>query len=106
MTWPYGILDNFCAKVNLRRSSQMPRSEMFDAPRPEVALWIGDYAQVLLWPVSAATDLAISEAAEKGQSWLDNALATAEGARGVVDGYLVLALPEAPSREIEPLVRK
>ena len=101
-------LDALCVKVGLIRSQRIPTAEG-QAPAPEGAcLWASDYARLLFWPCRASDAASIERSARDGQAWFDEVLIQNEqNAHGrPIDGYLVLALPEAPGDEAREDVRR
>ncbi len=100
-------LEILCARVAMVRQPQLPR--MADVAEPPVGavLWSSSYAQLLLWPVSSNESKVIARATDEGEGWLDALLSQIEQSPAVpLDGYLVLALPAAPSPEADEEIRK
>jgi len=107
MEWPYALVDDLCQKVGLYQCATLPTFEGIERLPDEAAFWISDYACLLVWPISEMNTKALRAAGSRGQDWLDHALADAEGkSGGVIDGYLVLVLPLAPSAEVAEEARR
>lgn len=101
-------LDVLCAKVGLIRSQDLPIAEGLARAPEEACLWTSDYARLLFWPCRASDATSIEENAREGQAWFDEVLVQSErNAQGrPIDGYLILALPEAPVDEAREDVRR
>ncbi len=101
-------LGDLCEAVGLRQVAKLPLVDNVDAPPEGATLWQSSYAIVLLWPCQANCLDDIVGAVERGQSWFDLVLCAEEAKRAgrVVDGYLVLALSQAPSAEARDDVRR
>ena len=97
----YAALDPLSAKVGLVRVDTLPRDEA-TAPAPQgIALWSSTYARLLLWPCPSSDAATVEASARAGQRWFDEVLVEGERKSGgrPIDGYLVLALPEAPDED-------
>lgn len=101
-------LDALCVKVGLIRSQEMPAVNDLSTAPDGASLWSSDYARLLFWPCCASDAASIEKTAQEAQAWFDELLVQIEhNARGrPVDGYLVLALPEAPGDEAREDVRR
>lgn len=100
-------LEQLCARVVMARQAELPRLADVAEPPAGAALWSSDYAQLLLWPVASSEGEAISRATDEGEGWLDAVLSRAERSPAIpLDGYLVLALPAAPTPEADDEIRK
>jgi len=100
-------LDELCAKVGLERTNDLPRPETQVCPPEGATLWSSSYARVLLWPCGASDFASVEKAAVVGQAWFDEVLVQGErDTRGhPIDGYLVLALPQAPDANAREDIR-
>jgi hypothetical protein len=101
-------IDDLCGKVGFH-IEQLPKFKNLNIePPPGTTLWVSDYAAVLLWPIDKTSAGPLQIAAEQGQSYFDELLVTKEGAANgrVVDGYLLLALPSAPTNDVQPTIRR
>jgi hypothetical protein len=104
----YAALDPLSAKVGLVRVDTLPRDEA-TAPAPQgIALWSSTYARLLLWPCPSSDAATVEASARAGQRWFDEVLVEGERKSGgrPIDGYLVLALPEAPDKDAREDVRR
>ena len=65
--------------------------------------WSGRYAAVVLWPVPSNEMGVLRAEALRAEGWFAEALAAEEANRDgrVLDGYLILALPSAPSDQVQ-----
>lgn len=100
-------IERWSMRVALAREMEVPTRPGAAPPPAGAALWTSEYAQLLLWPVASNESEAIVQAADEGEGWLDAALSAADGpSRIPIDGYLVLALPEAPTVEADQVVRR
>ena len=84
-------------KVGLTRTD-LPTPEGVGSAPENTALWTSSYACVLFWPCEASDSVSVEHAAAAGQAWFDEVLIKGERkSHGrPIDGYLVLALPQAP----------
>lgn len=99
-------LEPLCEKVSLRRTALTATG---DTALPHgAALWSSSYARLLLWPIDATENRRIAHAALAGEQEVDRLLTSAEESAGhpSIDGYLVLALAEAPSEDSRELIRE
>lgn len=103
-----GQLEELCAKVGLVSINDLPQSETPIRPPNGSTLWSSSYARVLLWPCGASDPASVEQAAAAGQAWFDEVLVQGERhTRGrPIDGYLVLALPQAPDAEAREEIRR
>ena len=100
-------LDHLCSRVAMVRQTNFPRLANVAEPPDGMVLWSSAYAHLLLWPVASNVGKAIARATDEGEGWLDAMLSRADRpAKIPLDGYLVLALPDAPEPESEEEVRK
>lgn len=99
-------LDELCTKVGLRQTA-LPKGEGDHAVPVGTTLWISSYARLVLWPCGASDASGVIAAAREGQGWFDEMLVRGEAqSRGPIDGYLVLALPDAPAADANEDVRR
>lgn len=101
-------IDELCAKVGFVRAEYLPQPEATNRAPEGAALWSSSYARVLLWPCGASDSVSVEQAAAVGQAWFDEVLIQGERAtRGrPIDGYLVLALPQAPDAKAREDIRR
>lgn len=100
-------LEQLCTRVAMARQAQLPRLADVAEPPAGAALWSSNYAQLLLWPVASNESEVIALATDEGEGWLDALLSQAERSPTIpLDGYLVLALPAAPTPEADKEIRK
>lgn len=101
-------LNRLCIKVGLDRTLQLPVPEIAIATPEGAALWSSSYARVLLWPCAGGDLGAVEQAAAQAQAWFDEILVQAERTSygGLIDGYLVLALPEPPEDVAREEIRR
>jgi len=97
-------LDILCGKVSLARQS-IPHIDGMDAPPVGAAFWSSDYACVLLWPIVNFNLTGYQEGAAMALDFLDSVLSGEELLKKHVDGYLVLALENKPTSELDLAVR-
>jgi len=65
---------------------------------PEGEAWLGEHAWMLLWPVDDASSFTIEQAWHDAERHLDEVIPDEVATGGsVIDGYVVLALPERPA---------
>lgn len=65
---------------------------------PEGEAWLGEHAWMLLWPVDDASSITIERAWHDAERHLDELIPDEVATGGsVIDGYVVLALPERPT---------
>lgn len=98
------VLDLLCNKVHLARENLPSVEGVEDLPQG-AAFWTADYACLLLWPITESGLLSFKESAAKAQDFLDGVLTEREVQRKYTDGYLVLALNEKPTGEVDMAVR-
>jgi hypothetical protein len=101
-------LDGLCCKVGLRFTEGLPESKSgIVAPRG-TALWSSSYAYLLLWPLASTEPSAIRHGASEAEGWFDEVLERLEASslERAIDGYLVLALPQAPADDAREEVRR
>ncbi|CAB3647373.1 hypothetical protein [Achromobacter pestifer] len=101
-------LDELCTKVGLVRAEDLPRPATALQPPEGTTLWFSSYARLLLWPCGASESTSVDQAAAVGQAWFDELLVQSERSmRGrPIDGYLVLALPQAPDPQALEDIRR
>jgi len=101
-------LDVLCRKVGLHAAAQLPQSEQAITPPGATALWSSAYAHLLLWPVGGVSRELIERSANEAEGWFDEFLGQAEAASSgpLLDGYLVLALPQTPAGDAADEIRK
>ncbi|WP_157403811.1 hypothetical protein [Pseudomonas helleri] len=100
----HAVLDDLCGKVNLRRQSLPNVEDVSDFPKHS-AFWSSDYACVLLWPILGNDVNDLIEGAAVAQDYLNGVLGEMDKLSKHIDGYLVLALNEKPSQEMDLVVR-
>jgi hypothetical protein len=100
-------LDDLCARVELYRAANLPVVRTAAEPPDGTAMWEGSYARVALWPIAGLETDDLRTAATRGQDWLDAVLNDSERTvpSRVIDGYLLLALPKPPTKELEEQIR-
>lgn len=100
-------LDGLCQKVGLQVLEKLPAIIEETDPPVGATMWAGDYACVLLWPVQSTEVAIVHSAVLAGQGWFDKLLLDMEASKSgrVVDGYLVLALPQLPEGSLEHEIR-
>lgn len=104
----YAELDPLSAKVGFKRVDSLPHAEA-TTPAPQgTALWSATYARLLLWPCPGSDATTVEASAQAGQRWFDEVLVEGERRSGgrPLDGYLVLALPEAPQDDAREDIRR
>jgi hypothetical protein len=101
-------LDLLCRKVGLEMAQALPTTKDAVQTPPFAALWSGDYAHVLLWPLSGISPASIEKSASEAEGWLDDLLSGYEGKSPgrTIDGYLVLALPQPPGDDAKEEIRR
>jgi hypothetical protein len=98
-----GLIDIYAGAVGLEKSTppRIPGTE-----EDQVIRWEAPYAQLLLWRIQSTGKGRIRDEVEKAQEILDGLLLSAEKRQsGVVDGYLLLFLGNAPDEELHSLIR-
>lgn len=100
-------LDKLCRRVGLARTANLPAVQEMHAPPEGATLWTSSYAHLMLWPVGQDGQT-LAQVAEAGEAWFDEWLMhTERSARGrSIDGYLVLALLNAPQNDEREHVRR
>ncbi len=101
-------LNELCVKVGLHRTSDLPSPGIAISAPSGATLWSSPYALVLLWPCRGNDYVSVEQAAAQGQAWFDEVLVGKEqsSSGGLIDGYLVLALPQAPEEEAREKIRR
>jgi hypothetical protein len=101
-------LAQLCDKVRLHPALLPAMSAAGVRPPKQSFLWAGDYACVLLWPISETDSAAVRVTALSAQGWFDELLSARErdGDGRTVDGYLVLALPTEPNADLKDEIRR
>jgi hypothetical protein len=101
-------LDELCTKVHIELLRELPQFEFSVQPPAGTTLWVSPYAWVLLWPCTSGDQAHLEQEASLGQAWFDDVLSHAErrASGRPIDGYLVVALPEAPSADASEFVRR
>lgn len=100
-------LELLCRKVGLRRMDALPSHRVAVAPPPSAMLWSSSYACLLLWPLEASAPAEIERGAGEAEGWFDELLSGVEATKsGPIDGYLVLALPDAPGDDAKDEIRR
>jgi hypothetical protein len=96
-------LGGACERVAL---SLQDVSKFDPPPPPSALLWLGTYAAVMLCPINDPLGLRRAEA--EAEAWMAELLEKCErsGHQRVIDGYLVLALPNVPTGNLEDEVRR
>jgi hypothetical protein len=98
------LLDHLCNKVKLVRET-LPSVDGISGLPQGAAFWSAGYACLLLWPITGVGLENFKESAAMAQDFLDGILSEREGRNKHTDGYLVLALSEKPSGELDKAVR-
>lgn len=99
-------VDELCAKVGLQQAG-LPVAAGEHVVPAGTTLWTSSYARLVLWPCGASDAAGVIAAAREGQGWFDEMLVRGEAqSRGLIDGYLVLALPAAPAADASEDVRR
>lgn len=100
-------LNKLCVRVELFRAPKLPVVQAAEPPQ-DAAIWEGTYASLVLWPVAESDQSQVRLAVARGQDWIDAVLNATERRVPLrtADGYLVLALPARPSRELEEDIRQ
>jgi hypothetical protein len=101
-------LNELCVKVGLDRTPELPSPGIAISAPEGTALWSSSYALVLLWPCGGGDYVSVEQAAAQGQAWFDEVLVRKERSSlgGLIDGYLVLALPQAPEEDAREKIRR
>lgn len=101
-------LNELCVKVGLHCVPDLPSPGIEISAPTGTTLWSSSYAFVLLWPCHGGDYVSVEQAAARGQAWFDEVLVRSEqrSLGGLIDGYLVLALPEAPSADARDEIRR
>ncbi|MET4791644.1 hypothetical protein ABIF64_003822 [Bradyrhizobium japonicum] len=100
-------VEALCRKVGFHRSDVLPATKDSARPPDYSALWISDYAYLLLWPIAGNSPDALQAGAVEAEGWFDELLSSVESQRSdrVVDGYLVCALSQLPADEVKDQIR-
>ncbi|PRA51907.1 hypothetical protein [Brucella pituitosa] len=99
-------LDELCAKVGLQQAGLPVAAGEYAVPAG-TTLWTSRYARLVLWPCGSSDATGVTAAAREGQGWFDEILVRGEAqSRGPIDGYLVLALPSAPTADASEDARR
>jgi hypothetical protein len=98
-------LDEACGRVALRR---LNASELETPPPVAMSVWLGTYAAVVLCPVISDSAEGLRRAEAEAEAWIAELLDKYESAghRRVIDGYLVLAVPNEPANSVADEVRR
>lgn len=101
-------LNELCVKVGLDRTPVLPSPGIAITTPVGTTLWSSSYALVLLWPCSGGDYVSVEQAAAQGQAWFDEVLVQNErlSLGRLIDGYLVLALPQAPEVDAREEIRR
>ncbi|WP_397449917.1 hypothetical protein [Pseudomonas sp. NA-150] len=101
-------LNELCVKVGLDQTPELPSPGIMISAPAGTTLWSSSYALVLLWPCSGSDHISIERAAAQGQAWFDEVLVRNErlSPGSPIDGYLVLAIPEAPEAYAREEIRR
>jgi hypothetical protein len=101
-------LNELCVKVGLDRTPDIPSPGIAISAPAGTTLWSSSYALVLLWPCRGGDYVSVEQAAAQGQAWFDEVLVRKERSSpgGLIDGYLVLALPQAPEEDAREKIRR
>jgi len=101
-------LNELCIKVGLDRAPDLPSPGIAISAPAGTALWSSSYALVLLWPCRGGDYASVEHAAAQGQAWFDEVLVRKERSSlgGLIDGYLVLALPQPPEVDAREKIRR
>lgn len=99
-------IGDLCRKVGLEGELLPKFDESAAKPPAGAMLWASAYAAALFWPVSAADVDILRIAADEGQQYFDELITVKErNTHGrVIDGYLILGLPSAPSDDVQSVV--
>lgn len=90
--------DELGASVGFRRADPAPAAR--EAELPEGArVWRSSFATILLVPVAASGDQSLASACDAAAAWVREHLEDEEGGGNLLDGYLLLALPEPPPQD-------
>ncbi|HYF89779.1 hypothetical protein [Azospirillum sp.] len=68
--------------------------------------WVGTYAWLIVWPIVEPTPTFIDTQCAEAERRVDEALKEFTDRNEVIDGYVVLALPEPPTPTIRAVVRR
>ena len=90
-----GETDELGASVGFRRREIVPTPGEMKFPEG-AQLWRSSFATILLVPVSVAGDHALASARDAAAAWMREHLDDEEGRGNLLDGYVLLALPESP----------
>jgi hypothetical protein len=101
-------ISDLCEKVGFRMELIPTFKNLAIDPPRGTTLWASDYASLLLWPIQKIGAEELQLAAEQGQSYFDELLGVKEAQVNgrVVDGYLILALPTAPTKDLQVMIRE
>lgn len=94
----HAAIYDLAAPVGLAQAADLPEAEGAEHLPDGATLWTAPYAHLLVWPVDSANSDGLIDAGRRAQHWFDLWLTRHEQllGQGVIDGYLVLVLPNLP----------
>jgi hypothetical protein len=90
--------DELGAGVGFRRADLAPAAGEAELPGG-AQVWRSSFATILLVPVAASGDHFLASARDAAAAWMREHLEDEEGRGNLLDGYLLLALPEPPPQD-------